>query len=89
MLWAVLLASTPAAAEEWSLEVVDNTMIRTLSMVMEDSGNRHISYYDSSFASRLKYAFYDGSTWTIEVVDEFLTVGECDITNRPGRRSSS
>jgi hypothetical protein len=76
LLGALLLASTPASAEEWTFEVVDGTRVGSVSLVMENSGKRHISYYDSSSATRLKYAFYDGTSWTIEVVDEPFTVGD-------------
>ena len=60
LLGAVLLASAAASAEEWTFEVVDGTRVGTVSLVMENSGQRHISYYDSSFETRLKYAFHDG-----------------------------
>ena len=76
LLGAVLLASAAASAEEWTFEVVDGTRVGTVSLVMENSGQRHISYYDSSFETRLKYAFHDGTSWTIEVVDELFTVGD-------------
>ena len=72
---AALLASSPAPAEDWSLEIVDDLAVQTTSMAMEDSGRRHISYYDL-FPTRLKYAFYDGSNWPIEVDDDTFDSGE-------------
>jgi hypothetical protein len=38
------------------------------SLVLDSSGNPHISYHDES-NSDLKYAHYNGSSWEIETVD--------------------
>jgi hypothetical protein len=44
------------------------------SLALDDDGFPHISYYDYSNGD-LKYAFWDGSDWNVEVVDSEGNVG--------------
>jgi hypothetical protein len=59
-----------AEAGAWVCETVDSVGYtgEYNSIVMDSSGNPHISYYDGSNYN-LKYARWDGSAWQIETVD--------------------
>ena len=46
-----------------------------ISMALDQSGNQHISYYNSS-ASSLMYARFDGSSWHVEEVDNGGSSGQ-------------
>jgi hypothetical protein len=52
----------------WTSEVVDSTGGADCNIILDASGNPHISYfYDTT--SDVKYARWDGSAWVIEFVD--------------------
>ncbi|MCH7761785.1 T9SS type A sorting domain-containing protein [candidate division TA06 bacterium] len=67
----------PAAAQGWSIEVVDTAgeVGRFTSITLDGNGNPHISYYDSDIHD-LKYATKQGASWTIEIVDSAGFIGE-------------
>lgn len=57
------------------------------SSAIDATGNQHIAYYDATLGD-LKYALFDGATWTITTVDSEGDVGEftslkLSSTNRP------
>ena len=68
--------SQTATAASWTIETVDGSwgVGRYSSVVLDGSGNAHISYYDSS-NDVLKYARWTGSAWSAETVDGGLFVG--------------
>ncbi|NQZ95290.1 MAG: hypothetical protein HRU01_02165 [Myxococcales bacterium] len=78
---AVLLGSSSALAEDWTLELVDvlnnnlGTTAQWTSLAMEARGRPRISYHESTF-TRLKYASRAAGTWTVEIVDDSASVGE-------------
>jgi hypothetical protein len=66
--------------DSWQIETVDtwNYQFMDSSLVMDSYNNPHISYTGLSlltFSSILKYAFYDGSLWSIETVDSATSSG--------------
>jgi hypothetical protein len=62
----------------WSVEVVDDDgdAGRYSSLVFDNEGNPHISYYvaDSATAGTVRHAWSDGSSWQIEDVDNLDNV---------------
>ena len=51
------------------------------SIQLDSQGHPKISYYhrlypDGSYALRLKYAYFDGSTWFIQTVDQRFGTGQ-------------
>lgn len=64
---------------QWDIEVVDadpNAGVGSNpSLALDNSGYPKISYYDST-NSCLKYASWNGATWTIEIVDNSNGVGK-------------
>ncbi len=74
----------------WQIQVVDTAgNVGKYSSIAIDNLNRYyISYYDSTNGD-LKFAYFDGSNWNIEVVDGLLSdVGKwtsisLDLNNRP------
>lgn len=69
---------TPASpvrvrAGEWLIETVDSGSETELcpSLALDSSNHPHLSYiYSASSNSYLKYAYYNGSLWQTEVVDD-------------------
>ncbi|MFL2975241.1 MAG: putative Ig domain-containing protein [Candidatus Thalassarchaeaceae archaeon] len=59
------------SGSSWTSETVDDssTMIGTHSdLALDDSGNPHISYVDST-NGLLRYAYHDGNSWALSTVD--------------------
>jgi len=55
----------------WKINIIDNETIGT-STVIDSNDHIHIAYYDSNI--ELKYAYYNGNYWHIEVVDTSTNV---------------
>ncbi len=55
----------------WYIETVDSVDGGYISLALDSQGRPHISYIDYYFESgdKLKYAYYDGSKWHIESLD--------------------
>ena len=71
LLFAVILAGTVSAANEtWHNESLSKIGVSGgyTSLVMDSSGNPHISYYDNVTGS-LKYTYKSGNKWINETVD--------------------
>ncbi len=59
----------------WTTDVVDPTGSGDSNLVLDTSGNPHISYHYSA-TDDVKYAWLDGAEWVIELVDgAFSAVG--------------
>ncbi|HSO26599.1 MAG TPA: hypothetical protein VLS48_00910, partial [Anaerolineales bacterium] len=56
---------------KWNYTTVDNAfgVGQSASLSIDRNNRPHISYYDQ-VNGRLKYAYFDGANWLIEVVDE-------------------
>jgi hypothetical protein len=68
--------------EEWVVETVDSEgEVGGYSSIAIDANNCvHISYYDGTmnqftYRDSLKYAYWDGSSWSIETVDDAADIG--------------
>ncbi len=63
----------------WNRETVDdgsgNVVGLYSSLKMDSSGNPHIAYYDSTNGN-LDYAYWNGSSWNVEVADSTGDVGK-------------
>ena len=58
----------------WHIEMLDTVgVIADNSIALDGNDDPHISYYDGTNED-LKYAYHDGASWNIEVVD---SVGDC------------
>jgi hypothetical protein len=73
------------------ISTVDNVIIEHTSLVLDQQGRPHISYYDKNNYD-LKYAKWNGSTWEVTVIQSYessaMKVGEyssiaIDSNNRP------
>ncbi|MBD3400862.1 MAG: hypothetical protein GF399_11115, partial [Candidatus Coatesbacteria bacterium] len=74
LVFLAILASM-ATASEWAFQWVDkHSSIGYSSLVLDSSGNPHISYFDSTNYD-LKYAAWNGASWVIETVDSTGDVG--------------
>ena len=68
--------------KEWHSQLIDNQRIEYFTSIQIDSQNHpKISYYqrlyaDSSYALRLKYAYFDGTTWFTQTVDQRFGTGK-------------
>jgi len=61
-------------AQTWNIETVDSGGVGgSSSLAMDSSDYPHISYHE--FGGGLKYAFWNGSSWEIEIVDSANSVG--------------
>ena len=45
------------------------------SVALDNLGAFHISYYDENDAS-LNYAYWDGATWSFELLDDYIDIGK-------------
>ncbi len=63
-------------SDKWANVTIDSLgFVGYYASIANDTNNRpHISYYDASNRD-LKYAYYDGSRWHIEIVDSVGYVG--------------
>jgi len=58
------------SALTWHVETVDTAgYIFDSSLALDSAGNPHVSYLETSPDYDLKYAFWNGSAWNIQVVD--------------------
>lgn len=68
--------------KKWHFQLIDGERIEFFTSIQLDSqGHPKISYYhrlypDGSYALRLKYAYFDGSTWFIQTVDQRFGTGK-------------
>ena len=62
--------STPAKAFFWKKEKIDSANLHGTSLTLDSVNNPHICYKGDDV---LKYAYWDGSAWQIEVVDNVET----------------
>ncbi|MCD4706537.1 MAG: T9SS type A sorting domain-containing protein [Candidatus Sabulitectum sp.] len=67
------LISPVVSADVWNIEIVDSSSdnISGTSLVLDADNNPHISYQDqdSENGAKLKYAYWNGSSWEITVID--------------------
>jgi len=70
-----LVAVTPAAAMEWTVQTVDDVgdVGEFTSLALDSNGYPHISYHNST---TMKYAAWNGSEWHNQTVDRVGNVGE-------------
>jgi hypothetical protein len=70
------LAKSTDSGDNWTIETVDSSsnVGEYNAIDLDSSGNPHISYFDFD-NKRLKYAYWDGSAWTIRIADS-VYVGE-------------
>ena len=68
---------TRSASGTWaSPQTIDSTLDagQYVSLALDASGLPAVAYYDAN-AARLKYAHYNGSTWSIQTVDNTRRTG--------------
>jgi hypothetical protein len=70
----IILFVSCISADEWVIESVDSgddpTSNTSTSLMLDSSGNPHISYCLMDFyPDKLKYAYWNGSDWITETVD--------------------
>ena len=81
-----LLSATSAFAA-WQTSVVDTAGGGYTSLALDTSGNPHISYFENSNQD-LKYAKWNGSSWTTQIIDAagyagFYTSIALDSSDKP------
>ena len=78
-----LFCGTPLFAGDWYRSVPDSAGVSIgwdCSLALDSQGNPHIAYFDNDYGA-LRYAAYDGTAWTVTVVDSSGWVGEhCSLT---------
>jgi hypothetical protein len=60
----------------WNIQIVDKAanVGEFTSLAIEENGNLHISYLDNlNLAGNLKYAFWNGTSWISETVDNYMS----------------
>ncbi len=62
---------------DWHIETVDDEGGLSPSLVLDSSGNPHISYWvnTSGYDMVLRYAYWNGSSWEIEAIDSSMWCG--------------
>ena len=68
----------------WDIQIVDSVgnanffqnWLNCTSLALDSNGYPHISYFDGVM-SNLKYAWWNGSSWTNQTVDSLFNVGWC------------
>lgn len=77
----------------WHFKIVENEgperLYTGVSLALDENGYPHISYYflflgdpfNGNASTKLKYAYYDGNSWHIEIVDEFYGADASYIVN--------
>ena len=65
------------AVAQWQIETVDSpgNTGRHTSLALDSSGYPHISYHEVMPNYNLKYAYYNGSSWQIEILDSAVDSG--------------
>jgi hypothetical protein len=60
-----------SSSPKWYIEVVDNTYCvgDRSSIKLDSKGYPHISYNEYNYDGELRYAYFDGNKWNIEIVD--------------------
>jgi len=60
------------SSPKWYIETVDNTEYvgDNTSIELNSNDYPHISYAEYNYDGELRYAYFDGSKWNIEIVDE-------------------
>jgi len=65
----------------WQISTIDSQPISGVGtcIALDSSGNPHIAYYqtDTGWGSpNIKYASFNGTTWQIEIIDQYFTTGQ-------------
>jgi hypothetical protein len=66
-------APVTAAADDWTIEVVDPASAFSTSLALDSQGNPHIAYTTGGLDS-VHYASWTGSAWETEMVDDVPAV---------------
>jgi len=68
----VFISISLSYSPKWYIETVDNTYCvgESTSIELDSNDHPHISYNEYNYRSELRYAYFDGSKWYWEIVDE-------------------